>query len=143
MRITSVYLEHLQDYTATKGPTSLAQSLPNYVPFWESRNQKLLHIAPRVMGKWKMHQTLIRMIGKLPEQKKINWPAHLPEVIQAYNGTKSAITGYSPHYLTFSQRPRFPIDLYFLTLRGESEKFRVNHYVADIQKCLEQALEVA
>ena len=49
-----------------------------------------------------MHQTLIRMIGKLPEQKKINWPAHLPEVIQAYNGTQSAIMGYSPHYLMFS-----------------------------------------
>ena len=48
-----------------------------------------------------MHQTLIRMIGKLPEQKKINWPAHLPEVIQAYNGTQSAIMGYSPHYLMF------------------------------------------
>ena len=90
-----------------------------------------------------MHQTLIRMIGKLPEQKKINWPAHLPEVIQAYNGTQSAIMGYSPHYLMFGQRLRFPIDLYFLTLRGESEKFHVNCYVADIQKHLEQALEVA
>ena len=54
-----------------------------------------------------------------------------------------AITGYSPHYLMFGQRPRFPIDLDFPTLREEAEKFRVNRYVADIQKCLEQALEVA
>ena len=83
------------------------------------------------------------MIGKLPEQKKANWPAHLPEVIQAYNGTQSAITGYSPHYLMFGQIPRFPIDLYFPTLMGEMERFHVNRYVADIQKCLEQALEVA
>ena len=83
------------------------------------------------------------MIGKLPEQKKINWPVHLPEVLQAYNGTQSAIMGYSPHYLMFGQRPRFPINLYFPTLRGETEKFCVNHYVADIQKHLEQALEVA
>ena len=90
-----------------------------------------------------MHQTLIRMLGKLPEQKKINWPAYLPEVIQAYNGTQSAIMGYSPHYLMFGQRPRFLINLYFPTLRGGTEKFHVNHYVADIQKCLEQALEVA
>ena len=43
----------------------------------------------------------------------------------------------------FGQRPRFPIDLYFPTLRGETEKLHVNRYVADIQKCLEQALEVA
>ena len=46
-------------------------------------------------------------------------------------------------YLVFGQRPRFPINLYFPTLRGETEKFHVNHYVADIQKCLEQALEIA
>ena len=83
------------------------------------------------------------MIGKLPEQKKINWPAHLPEVGQAYNGTQSAITGYSPHYLMFSQRLRFSINLYFPTLRGETETFCVNCYVADIQKYLEQALEIA
>ena len=90
-----------------------------------------------------MHQTLIRMIGKLPDQKKVNWPVHLPEVIQAYNGTQSTIMGYSPHYLMFGQRPRFPIDLYFPTLRGETEKFHVNRYVADIQKCSEQASEIA
>ena len=68
-----------------------------------------------------MNQTLIRMIGKLPDQKKMNWPVHLPEVIQAYNTTQSAIMGDSPHYLMFGQRPRFPIDLYFPTLRGETE----------------------
>ena len=90
-----------------------------------------------------MHQTLIRMIGKLLKPNKINWPAHLPEVLQAYNSTQSAIMGYSPHYLMFSQRPRLPIDLYFPTLRGEAEKFCVNHYITDIQKCLEQALKVA
>lgn len=48
-----------------------------------------------------MYQTLIKMIGKLPDQNKINWPAHLPEVVQGYNCTQSAITGYSPHYLMF------------------------------------------
>ena len=90
-----------------------------------------------------MLQTLIRMMDKLPDQKKVNWPEHLPEVMQAYNGTQSTITGYSPHYLMFGQRPRFPIDLYFPTLRGETEKFCVNHYVANIQKHLEQALEIA
>ena len=78
--------------------------------------------CPQSNGKveW-MHQTLIRMIGKLPKQKKINWPAHLPEVIQAYNGTQSAIMGYSSHYLMFSRRLRFPIDLYFPTLRGKQK----------------------
>ena len=108
------------------------------------QKSKTTPYCPQSNGKVeRMHQTLIRMIGKLPEQKKINWPAHLPEVLQAYNGTQSAITGYSPHYLMFGQRPRFPIDLYFPTLRGETEKFHVNCYITDIQKCLEQVLEVA
>ena len=107
------------------------------------QKSKTTPYCPQSNGKVeRMHQTLIRMIGNLPEPK-INWPSHLPEVLQAYNGTRSAITGYSPHYLMFRQRPRFPIDLYFPTLRGEAEKFHVNCYVAYIQKCLKQALEVA
>ena len=89
-----------------------------------------------------MHQTLIRMIGKLPDQKKIIWPAHLPKVIQAYNGTQSATMGFIPHYLMFGRRPMFPIIFYFPRLRGEPEKFRINHYIANVQKHLEQALEV-
>ena len=108
------------------------------------QKSKTTPYCPQSNGKVeRMHQTLIRMIGKLPEQKKINWPTHLSEVLQAYNGTQSAITGYSPHYLMFGQRPRFPINFYFPTLRRETEKFCVNCYIADIQKCLEKALEVA
>ena len=108
------------------------------------QKSKMTPYCPQSNGKVeRMHQTLIRMIGKLPDQKKVNWPAHLPEVIQAYNSTQSAITGYSPHYLMFGWRPRFPINLYFPTLRGETEKFCVNHYVADIQQHLKQALEIA
>ena len=108
------------------------------------QKSKMTPYCPQSNGKVeRMHQTLIRMIGKFSDQKKVNWPVHLPEVIQAYNGIQSTITGYSPHYLMFGQRPRFPIDLYFPTSMGETEKFPVNHFVADIQKCLEQALEIA
>ena len=43
------------------------------------------------------HQTIMRMIGKLEEGKKANWPGHLTEIVHAYNATQSAVTGYSPH----------------------------------------------
>ena len=59
------------------------------------------------------HQTVIKMFGKLSQDEKANWPKHLPELIQAYNGMRSAIMGYSPHYLMFGYCPRFPIDLHF------------------------------
>ena len=57
------------------------------------------------------------MIGKLSQDEKANWPKHLPELIQAYNGTRSTITGYSPHYLLFGYSPWFPIDLHFPTVQ--------------------------
>ena len=47
------------------------------------------------------HQTIMRMIGKLGEDKKATWPGHLPEIAHTYNATQSAVTGYSPHYLLF------------------------------------------
>ena len=63
------------------------------------------------------HQMVIKMIGKLSQDEKANWPKHLPELIQAYNGMRSAITGYSPHYLLFGYHPRFLIDLHFPTIQ--------------------------
>ena len=47
------------------------------------------------------HQTIMHMIGKLGEDKKANWPSQLAEIAHAYNATRSAVTGYSPHYLMF------------------------------------------
>ena len=47
------------------------------------------------------HQMLMQMIGKLSTDWKADWPKHLPELVHAYNFTRSAITGYSPHYLMF------------------------------------------
>ena len=42
----------------------------------------------------RMNQTIIRMIGKLEQDKKAHWSEHLPEMLAAYNGTCSAVTGY-------------------------------------------------
>ena len=47
------------------------------------------------------HQTLFHMIGKLVRDKKAQWEQHLPELLQAYNSTRSVVTSFSPHYLMF------------------------------------------
>ena len=47
------------------------------------------------------HQTIMQMIGKLGKDQKADWPNHSSEMVQAYNSTRSAVTGYSPHYLIF------------------------------------------
>ena len=51
-----------------------------------------------------MNQTIIRMIGKLGEDQKAHWSEHLPELLSAYNATRSVVTGYSPYYLLFGRR---------------------------------------
>ena len=63
-----------------------------------------------------MNQTIIRMIGKLEQDKKAHWSEHLPEMLAAYNGTHSAVTGYSPYFLLFGRQLRMPVDCMFPTL---------------------------
>ena len=53
----------------------------------------------------RVHETLRRMIGKLDLEKCQKRPAHLGSVLIAYNATQSLVTGYSPYYLMFCQRP--------------------------------------
>ena len=65
----------------------------------------------------RLHQTIMRMIWELGEDKKAFWPGHLAEIVHAYNATQSAVTRYSPHYLMFEQRPRLPVDFYLPTLQ--------------------------
>ena len=90
----------------------------------------------------RQHQTVIKMIGKLTQDEKANWPKHLPELIQAYNGMRSAITGYSSHYLLFGYHPRFPIDLHFPTI-CKRHVIHVDGCVAMLQQRLSEAINEA
>ena len=60
------------------------------------------------------------MISRLSQDEKANWPKHLPKLIQAYNGMRSAIMGYSLHYLLFGYHLRFLIDLIFLQYKKDA-----------------------
>ena len=93
------------------------------------------------------HQTIMRMIGKLGENKEADWPGHLAEIVHTYNATHSAMTGYSPHYLMFRQRPRIPANFYFPTFRSteaptrEASAKHVYEYVATVWYWLRTALQ--
>ena len=90
-----------------------------------------------------MNQTIICMISKLEEDRKACWSEHLPELLLAYNATRSTVTGYSPYYLLFSRRPRIPVDYLFLTLRDSPHQTKVEVSVAAMQKRLKEAFTVA
>ena len=90
-----------------------------------------------------MNQMIICMIGKLEEDRKACWLEHLPELLLAYNATRSAVTRYSPYYLLFSRRPRIPVDYLFPTLRDSPHQTKMEVSVVAMQKRLKEAFTVA
>ena len=89
------------------------------------------------------HQTLGRMVGKLEDEYKGQWPRHLSKVTHAYNSTRSAVTGYLPHFLMFGRWPRLPIDFVFPTHEVMGTLKPVDSYVAELITALRKAFEVA
>ena len=87
----------------------------------------------------RFHQMLFCMLGKLTKDKKAQWEKHLPEVLQAYNSTRSVVTGYSPHYLIFRRHPRLPINFYFPTQGAFKCSHHVPEYVDKIRHCFKEA----
>ena len=71
------------------------------------------------------HQTLFHMIGKLARDKKAQWEQHMPELLQAYNSTQSAVTVVLLHYLMFGRCPCLPVDYYFPT----ASAFEHSHHI--------------
>ena len=82
------------------------------------------------------------MISRLSQDEKANWPKHLPELIQAYNGMRSAIMGYSLHYLLFGYHLRFLIDLHFPKIQ-KRYIVCINDFVVMLQQCLSETLNEA
>ena len=88
------------------------------------------------------HQTPGRIMGKLEDEFKGEWPRHLLKLTHAYNLTWSAVTRYSPHFLMFGQWPRLPIDFIFLTHEVMGTLRLVDNYVAELISLLRKAFEV-
>ena len=87
------------------------------------------------------HQTLMHMTGIISRDQKAHWPKHLPELVHAYNSMRSAITGYSLHYIMLGCQPYLPIHLYFPTIRGMEKHQHVGHYVAKLHEQLWEAFK--
>ena len=85
------------------------------------------------------HQTLFHMIDKLLHKRKAQWEQHLPELLQAYNSTRSAVTSYLPHYLMFGRHPHLPVDYYFLMVSAYECSCCVPAYVMEVLRCFKEA----
>ena len=83
------------------------------------------------------------MIGKLDPEKRQKWLVHLGSVLIAYDATQSLVTGYSPYYLMFGQRPRLPIDLLFPTRREHNLTCTIDEYVETLYRHLRKSVKIA
>ena len=90
----------------------------------------------------RVHQTLMRMIGKLDTSEKKHWPEHIASICHAYNATRSQVTGYSPYFLMFGHRPRIPINLLFPTAR-QAEVKGLDNCVTALYEHLKEAVSKA
>ena len=89
------------------------------------------------------HQMLMHMIGKLGRDWKADWPKHLAVLVHAYNSTRSAITGYSLHYLMHRHQLHLPIDFYFPMIRATGKQQHVDHYITKLCDQLWEAFKEA
>ena len=87
----------------------------------------------------RFHQMLFCMLGKLTKDKKAQWEKHLPEVLQVYNSTRSAVTSYSSHYLMFKRHLWLPIDFYFPSWGAFEYFHHVPEYVDEIRHHFREA----
>ena len=83
------------------------------------------------------------MIGKLSHDKKAQWEQHLPELLQVYNSTQSAVTGYLLHYLMFRRHPCLPVDYYFLMVSVYECSHHMPAYVTEVRRGFKEAFTEA
>ena len=74
----------------------------------------------------RFNRTVINMLKCIPENEKMNWMAHLPKLMFAYNSTIHKSTQFSPFFLLFGREPRLPIDDVFpdMKMTGSSSPIR-------------------
>ena len=85
------------------------------------------------------YQMLFRMISKLASDRKVQREQHLFELLQVYNSVRSAITGYSPHYLMSGRHPHLPVDFYFPMKDAHVHSRCISAYIEEVRKHFKEA----
>lgn len=91
----------------------------------------------------RFNRTMHELLRPLAASQKKKWPQYLPEVIQSYNATVHASTGYSPHFLLFGVECRLPVDLMLGTRNTTAEVTEAENWVTLHHKRLQEAHRLA
>ena len=91
----------------------------------------------------RFNATLLSVLGTLSPEGKVTWTDKVGTLVHAYNSTKSAITGFSPHYLMFGREPKLPLDVTLGLPNPDMEGVIHEKYVKQLQSRLNWSYGVA
>ena len=91
----------------------------------------------------RLNQTLIRMLGTLPQHAKRNWSEWVYSLTHAYNVTVSQATGFSPFYLMYGRYPILPIDVEFRVTLPDLTATKRQNFTKKLKAQLKWAFKVA
>ena len=134
-------LAKLLRYQGANFESNIISELCELISKWKVRTLPY-HAQTNGQVEW-AHKMPMCMIGKLGRDQKADWPNHLPALVHAYNWTRLAITGYSPHYLMYRYQPCLTIDFYFPMIRGMRKHQHVDQYIAELHEWLWEAFKEA
>ena len=72
------------------------------------------------------------MICTLESKDKQCWKDYLPTLLHVYNCTKNHAMDFSPIYLMYRWKPRFPIDIRFGLTSPQAEECSHNKFLAKL-----------
>ena len=90
----------------------------------------------------RFNSTMHGLLRSLAPEQKRHWPELLPELVQAYNSTPHASTGFSPHFLLFGEEPQLPVDALLGNTKSSSTAGYVD-WVSTHRNRLHKAHELA
>jgi transposase InsO family protein len=91
----------------------------------------------------RFNQTLLKMLGTLPENKKADWKSYVAPLVHAYNVTIHESTGFSPYFIMFGRQPKLALDaLLGIHIEENTSKSR-NEYVRKLRDKLSLAYNKA
>ena len=91
----------------------------------------------------RFNQTLISMLGTLPEEFIVECTNHVNTMTYAYNCTTSNAMDFSPYYLLYGRHPPLTIDIEFGVMTPDLSEMVTLKYVKGLQRRLEYAFRKA